>query len=86
MDLPAMFVGAVVFLFVGIVCLGFPKIAQSYALWCIRMRPQWFPLQDLELKYTSSKWYLIQIYLMGVVALLMSSACFFSAFKNIAGE
>jgi hypothetical protein len=86
LDLPAILLGGALFLSIGVVCLGFPSVAQSYALWCMRFRPQWFPLRELELKYTSSKWYLIQIRLTGALALLMSGACFFGAFTTIVGE
>lgn len=78
---PEVIVGAVIFLAVGVVCLGFPKAFQSYTLWCIRRRPDWL-MPDIELKWTSSKAFLVQTRLMGAMSILMSAVCWYALLKS----
>ena len=80
---PEVIVGAVIFLVLGVVCLGFPRAFQSYTLWCIRRRPGWL-IPGWELKWTSSKAYLVQVRLMGVMSILMSVACWYALLKSSA--
>jgi len=80
---PEFIIGAVIFLVVGVVCLGFPRAFQSYTLWCIRRRPRWL-IPNWELKWTSSEAYLIEVRLMGAMSILMSAAWFYALFKSSA--
>ena len=80
---PEVIVGAAIFLVLGVVCLGFPRAFQSYTLWCIRRGPGWL-IPDWELKWTSSKAYLVQVRLMGAMSIFMSAVCLYALLKNSA--